>query len=61
MRVSSEVRTDTGNGACEVLYVESLDLLKSAASGWLIALRTALAIFGLSLLTWIFLPVKFND
>jgi hypothetical protein len=61
MRVSSEVRTDTGNGACEVLYVESLELLKSAGSGWRIALQAALGIFALSLLTWIFLPVKFND
>jgi hypothetical protein len=61
MRVSSEVRTDTGNGACEVLYVESLELLQSAASGWRIALQAALALFALSLIIWIFLPVKFND
>lgn len=60
-RVSSEVRTDTGNGACEVLYIESLDLLDSAGRGWRIALKAALAAFVLSLIAWLFLPVKFND
>jgi hypothetical protein len=60
-RVSSEVRTDTGNGACEVLYVESLDLLDSAGRRWRIALKIALASLFFSVLAWMFLPVKFND
>jgi len=60
-RVSSEVRTDTGNGACEVLYVESLDLLASAGRGWRGALQAALAALVLSLVAWMFLPVKFDD
>lgn len=60
-RVSSEVRTDTGNGACEVLYVESLDLLGSANRAWRTALEAALWLFAVSLLAWMALPVKFND
>ena len=60
-RVSSESRTDTGNGACEVLYVESLDLLDSAGRGWRLALQAALGVFVLGVLLWLLLPVKFND
>lgn len=60
-RVSSEVRTDTGNGACEVLYVESLDLLGSANRGWRFAYKAALALLLLSVIAWLALPVKYND
>ncbi len=60
-RVSSEVRTDTGNGACEVLYVESLDLLGSANRAWRITYKAGLILLLLSVLAWIALPVKYND
>jgi hypothetical protein len=60
-RVSSEVRTDTGNGACEVLYVESLETLAPASRAWRNAGLAALALFALSLLAWFFLPPKFED
>jgi len=33
-RVSSTVRTDTGNGACEVLFVNQFDILRSKNGGW---------------------------
>ncbi len=60
-RISSEVRTDTGNGACEVLYIESFEVIGSAGRGWRLGLKIALAIFALSVIAWMFLPVKFND
>jgi hypothetical protein len=60
-RVSSEVRTDTGNGACEVLYVEALDVLGSANRGWRIGLKAALWLLALSVLAWAALPPKFDD
>lgn len=60
-RISSEVRTDTGNGACEVLYIESLELLDSAGRRWRIGLNIALAILALSVIAWMFLPVKIDD
>ncbi len=31
-RSTSTVRTDTGNGACEILYVESIEILRPSAS-----------------------------
>jgi len=60
-RVSSEVRTDTGNGACEVLFVESFDVISSTGRGWRLGLKIALGCLLLSLILWAFLPVKFND
>lgn len=58
MRVSSEVRTDTGNGACEVLYVESVDLMKTSGRGWRTAQNAALIVLLLSVIAWILLPVR---
>jgi hypothetical protein len=60
-RVSSEVRTDTGNGACEVLYVESLELLDSAGRGWRLLLKIALALLVLAALAWLFLPATLEN
>jgi len=34
LRISSLIRTDTGNGACEVMMVESAEILKAANTGW---------------------------
>lgn len=34
LRRSSLTRKDTGNGACEVMYVEEFELLKSGNPGW---------------------------
>lgn len=60
-RVSSEVRTDTGDGACEVLYVESLDLPDSAGRVWRLVLKVALGALALSLIAWMLMPLRFND
>jgi hypothetical protein len=60
-RVSSEVRTDTGNGACEVLYVESVDVLSRAGRGWRIAQNAALGMLLLGIVAWFLLPVRADD
>jgi hypothetical protein len=60
-RVSSEVRTDMGNGACEVLYVESVDVLGSAGRLWRIAQYVALAVLLLSVIAWVLLPIRGDD
>lgn len=59
-RVSSDTRTDTGPGACEVMFVESMEILSSYDRNWR-RLRT-FALFGLaaSLVLWIRLPVAFE-
>src|SRR6185503_14711328 len=61
MRVSSTVRNDTGNGACEVVYVEDFDILSSPNRLWRGLFKAALfALLG-SILFWAFLPPKFKD
>jgi hypothetical protein len=60
-RVSSATRTDSGNGACEVLYVESVEMLGSAGRHWRTAQNAGLIVLLLSLIAWLFLPPKFDD
>ena len=60
-RVSSEVRTDTGDGACEVLYVESLETIVPASRAWRNAGLAALALFVASLIGWFLVPPKLDD
>ena len=51
IRGTSTTRTDTGNGACETIYVEDFDIVHAATSGWRISmwisLVTLLASIGL--------------
>ena len=61
MRVSSTTRTDTGPGACEVVYVEDFDILGSPNRLWRLIVRISVFALLASLVAWAFLPVKFND
>ena len=52
MRGTSTTRTDTGDGACETIYVERFEIMQAATSNWrismyvsLIALLTGLVLF----------------
>ncbi len=47
LRKTSLVRNDTGNGACEVLFVDSMEILKQGNPGW----RFARKLFGIA--SWI--------
>ena len=60
-RVSSTTRTDSGPGACEVVYVEDFDILNSPNRLWRLLFK--LAVFTLlgALVAWAFLPPKFKD
>jgi len=60
-RVSSIVRNDSGQGACEVVYVETLEVLASPNRTWHLALKLSLYVLLASLIVWAFLPPKFND
>lgn len=57
-RGTSTVRTDTGNGACETLYVDDLQVLRRGQGlwGWLKWLGAVLLATGL--LGWMSLPVR---
>jgi hypothetical protein len=60
-RGSSITRNDTGNGACETIYVEEFDILQSGGQPWR-ALRWPAAIACLIfLLLWLRQPVTYRD
>ena len=48
-RGTSTTRTDTGDGACETLFVESFDIIEPATSLWRISMWVSLAILALGL------------
>ncbi len=56
-RTSSTTRFDKGKGACEVVYVEELKILKAANTGWrfINSFSLSLLILALILKTYIFL------
>lgn len=60
-RVSSDRRTDDGPGACEVIYVDSVEVLGRGGHGWRLAMKIALGSLLLSLLAWLMLPARFDD
>lgn len=49
-RGTSTTRTDTGNGACETIYVERFDITRAAFGPWRIAMWASLAVLVLALL-----------
>jgi hypothetical protein len=59
-RISSDTRTDSGPGACEVLYVESLDVLDSPGRNWRRLRAAALAAIALGCVAWLRLPARFD-
>lgn len=57
-RGTSITRTDTGNGACETIFVERFDILDRPTNLWRAVLWSALAAFGLSLFAWLRAPYR---
>ena len=43
-RGTSTTRTDTGDGACETIYVEGFDIVKPATSPWRVSMWISLAV-----------------
>ncbi len=57
-RVSSTVREDTGNGACEVVYVESFEILKEGGGYWRKLKWLFAGLLGFSVIAWFMLPAR---
>ena len=49
-RGTSTTRTDTGNGACETIYVEKFDIVRSAFSAWRASMYVSAGVLLLSLI-----------
>ncbi len=55
-RGTSIVRTDTGNGACETVFVEEFENLKPGGEPWRTLFWVALGILALGAVGWLALP-----
>jgi len=60
-RGTSTTRLDTGNGACETIYVEDFKLLRHGGGWWRALFWVGIGGFLLCLLAWIALPPRFED
>lgn len=58
LRGTSTTRTDTGDGACETIYVDRFEIVRPATSLWRISMYTALAIMLAGLLRFFGRPFK---
>ncbi len=57
-RGTSTTRTDTGDGACETIYVDRFEILRPATSPWRISMYVSLAILIAGLLLFFSRPFK---
>lgn len=60
-RGTSTTRTDTGNGACETLYVTDFEMLAPAGSFWRATLWTGIALLAGAFVTLLRLPYRSPD
>lgn len=60
-RGTSTVRTDTGNGACETVFVDSFEILETAGKPWRILVWIASIMLLLGVIMWFSTPVRFNN
>ncbi|MDR3351618.1 MAG: hypothetical protein LBO00_01090 [Zoogloeaceae bacterium] len=60
LRGSSTVRTDSGNGACETVYMESFTILKPGPRRWRIVRWVSALVLLLSVCAWFFMPIGYT-
>jgi len=58
VRGTSTTREDTGNGACETIFVEEFEIIAPAFSGWRTAMHVSLVVLALCLLLHFALPYR---
>jgi hypothetical protein len=58
MRGTSTVRTDTGNGACETIFVKEFDILKRTKNAWRTMMSISVLSLVLSLLIYFVAPFR---
>jgi hypothetical protein len=57
-RGTSTTRTDTGNGACETVYVKDLEILQRGGGPWRALFWVAWLLLGAGLAAWITAPLR---
>lgn len=59
-RGTSTVRNDTGNGACETIYVEEFAILRPGGGPWRVLFWIAAALLAVATVAWFRVPVRQN-
>lgn len=59
-RGTSTVRTDTGNGACETVFVEKFEILQRGGQPWHTLLNVAIAMLIIGVIAWFAAPPRLN-
>lgn len=57
-RGTSTIRTDTGNGACETIYVKDFDIIRRGGGPWRSMFWVAWALIGAGIVGWFRLPLS---
>ena len=57
-RGTSTTRDDTGDGACETIFIDEFEVLEAARSGWRLTLYVSLAALGAALFVYFRRPYK---
>ena len=60
-RGTSIVRTDTGNGACETVFVEDFENLQPGGGPWRRLFWVALGLLALGVVAWLVLPAEVDN
>jgi hypothetical protein len=60
-RGTSIVRTDTGNGACETVYVQDIEITRRGGGPWRALVWVAWALLAFGIIGWFRLPLSGND
>ncbi len=60
-RGTSIVRTDTGNGACETVYIDRFEVLQRSGGKWYVGQWVGIGLVLLGLIAWFSLPVRLDS
>ncbi len=58
VRGTSVTRSDTGNGACETVFVTNAEIARPGNRGWRIMFWLALGMFAAGIVAWLVLPFR---
>jgi hypothetical protein len=58
VRGTSTTREDSGNGACETIFVEQFEIISPASSGWRAAMHVSLGVLALCLILHFAMPYR---
>jgi hypothetical protein len=60
-RGTSTVRTDTGNGACETVFLDSIEIIKAGGKRWRTLVWVSSLLLAVGVFAWFARPVRLND